>query len=71
MAKNIGPEGPFQPWGKTIRDEADRITGKSKVYDKQAADAKANRKESEAEVSKQRFDRAQYNWDKSATPKGK
>lgn len=34
---------------KDIGDEVDRITGKDKVYDKQAADAKANRKEMEKE----------------------
>ena len=42
-------EGPVQPIRKQMRDEIDRMTGKAKVYDKQAADAKANRKEAEAE----------------------
>lgn len=42
-------EGPVQPIRKQMGDEMDRLTGKSKVYDKQAADAKANRKEAEAE----------------------
>jgi hypothetical protein len=37
---------------KQIMDEIDRMTGKAKVYDKQAADAKANRKEAEAEGQK-------------------
>jgi hypothetical protein len=35
-----------------MQDEIDRMTGKAKVYDKQAADAKANRKEAEAEGQK-------------------
>ncbi len=42
-------EGPMKHWRKHIGDEVDRLTGKSKVYDKQATDAKANRKEAEAE----------------------
>jgi hypothetical protein len=43
-----GGERLLQP-KKQLADEIDRMTGKSKVYDKQAADAKANRKEAEAE----------------------
>ena len=35
-----------------LRDEWDRVTGKAKLYDKQAADAKANRKEAEKEGQK-------------------
>ena len=35
-----------------LKDELDRMTGKAKMYDKQAADAKANRKEAEKEGQK-------------------
>ena len=43
-----GGERLLQP-RKQMGDEIDRMTGKAKIYDKQAADAKANRKEAEAE----------------------
>ena len=39
---------------KDIGDERDRITGKSRVYDKQAADAGKNRREIDAELSGRR-----------------
>ena len=58
-APDLKPSNP-SPYGgerllqprKQAMDEIDRFTGKAKVYDKQAADAKANRKEAEAEGQK-------------------
>ena len=43
-----GGERLLQP-KKQFGDELDKLTGKDKVYDKQAKDAKENRKEAEAE----------------------
>jgi len=56
VASDLKPSNPSPHGGERmlrprqqLRDEVDRMTGKAKVYDKQAADAKANRKEAEAE----------------------
>jgi hypothetical protein len=56
VRRELKPSDP-SPYGgerllrprQQIRDEIDRFTGKAKVYDKQAADAKANRLEAERE----------------------
>ena len=46
-----GGERLIQP-KQNMMDELDRLTGKAKLYDKQAADAIANRKEAEREGQK-------------------
>ncbi len=46
-----GGERLIQP-KQQMMDELDRLTGKAKLYDKQAADAIANRKEAEREGQK-------------------
>lgn len=48
-ASPYGGERLLRP-KQQIVDEIDRMTGKAKVYDKQAADAKANRTEAEQEA---------------------
>jgi hypothetical protein len=56
--KNILKPSDESPYGgerllrpkQQMMDEIDRMTGKAKIYDKQAADAKANRTEAEQEA---------------------
>ena len=56
-ASPYGGERLLRP-KQQIMNEIDRMTGKAKIYDKQAADAKANRTEAEQEALDNAMDAA-------------